>query len=204
MAIVRYKAFCNNMTTDSHQSAALDLVRQAIAEDNKQNYQEAYQLYKSAIATMLRALKCKLYSAETNPRLKSLLEKKTSDWLARAEELDKLAKQQYIPAENAEGRDSRDTSAAADPGNTYNPNTVLLPAYTRYQVAIKADQEQRYEEAYQIYIEVAQQLEYAMQCKPYADDMDPEMRQNCAENREGMLVRAEQIRIWLSQASPYA
>lgn len=192
------------MTTNSYQTVALDLIRQAIDEDTKQNYPEAYELYKSAIANVLRGLKCILYSAETNPRLKSLFEKKTSEWLARAEELKKLASQQQVPTAIADQRDSQDTSAVADPGNTYDPNTVIQPAYTRYQDAIKAEQEQRYEEAYQVYIEVAQQLEYAMQCKHYVDDMDPELRRNCAENREGMLVRAEQIRIWFSQASPYA
>lgn len=188
------------MTTDSYQSIALDLVRQAIIEDNKQNYREAYQLYKSAIATVLRGLKCTPYSAESNPKLKSVLEKKTSEWLVRAEELGKLVNQQHVPVANVD----QGTSGVPGPQNTYNVNAVLQSAYTRYQDAIKADQEQRYGEAYQIYIEVAQQMEYAMQCNFYADDMDPELRKNCAENREGMLVRAEQIRIWLSQARPYA
>ena len=39
---------------------ALDLIRQAIEEDQKHSYAQAYSLYKSAIATMIRAYKCRL------------------------------------------------------------------------------------------------------------------------------------------------
>ena len=41
----------------SLQDAALDLIRQAVAEDQKRNYPQAYQLYKSAIDLIIRALK---------------------------------------------------------------------------------------------------------------------------------------------------
>jgi hypothetical protein len=40
-------------------TAALDLIRQAIEEDQKKSYAQAYRLYKSAIDTMIRALKCR-------------------------------------------------------------------------------------------------------------------------------------------------
>lgn len=40
-------------------AAALELIRQAIEEDQKQSYAQAYRLYKSAIATMIHALKCR-------------------------------------------------------------------------------------------------------------------------------------------------
>ena len=67
--------------------AVLDLIRQAIVEDNSQNYAQAYTLYKSAIALMIPILKCTLYLANISPQLKEVLVRKTKEWLSRAEVL---------------------------------------------------------------------------------------------------------------------
>ena len=146
--------------TASLESTALDLARQAIAEDQKQNYSQAYQLYKSAIAVMLRVLKCTFHAAHSNPRLKSVLEKKTNEWLVRAEELKQLETQASSTV-NCSPADP----PPAQPTYTFDPSTLLQQGYSLYQAAAKADEEQRYEEACRLYLEGSQQLEFALQCK---------------------------------------
>lgn len=146
--------------TASLESTALDLIRQAIAEDQKQNFPQAYQLYKSAIAVMIRAMKCILQAAETNPRLKTVLEKKTNEWLVRAEKL----KQFETQADFAGNYSSADPSQVEHP-STFDQNTLLQQVYSLYQAAVKADEEQCYEQACGLYLEGVQQLDFALQCK---------------------------------------
>ena len=168
--------------TPSPESQALDLARQAIAEDQKQNYSQAYQLYKSAIAVMLRVIKCTFHAAHANPRLKSVLEKKTNEWLVRAEELKQLetqasstvncspadpppAQPTYIFDPSTLLQQSPADPPSAQPTYTFDPSTLLQQGYSLYQAAAKADEEQLYEEACRLYLEGAQQLEFALQCK---------------------------------------
>lgn len=182
----------------AYQEAVFDLVRQAMAEDQKRNYPQAYQLYKSAIGLVIKALKCTFHIAETNPRLKSVLENKAKEWLSRAESLSRLL---GLP-QATEARRKNPESPMPEP-QIYYSNTLLEQANSLYLVAVKADQEQRYEEACRLYLVVAQRLESALQCKPYVDEMDTAVRQSWVRNREWMLERTQQIRIWLSHTSQY-
>lgn len=82
----------------------------------------------------------------------------------------------------------------------YYSATLLQQAYSLHQAAVNTDQEQRYEEAYRLYLVVAQRLESALECNPYADDMEAEWRRKCVEDRERIRIRAHQIRVWLDQS----
>lgn len=66
---------------------AIKLVHMAADEDRKQNFEEAFRLYKSAIQHLLHIVKCTPYSDEQNPVLKESLNKKTEEIMKRAEEL---------------------------------------------------------------------------------------------------------------------
>lgn len=81
----------------------------------------------------------------------------------------------------------------------YYSATLLEQAYSLYQVAVNTDQDQRYDEAYRLYLVVAQRLESALECKSHSDDMEAAWRRKCVEDRERIGVRAQQIRVWLDQ-----
>lgn len=66
---------------------AIKLARMGAEEDRKQNFEDAYRLYKSAIQHLLHIVKCTPYSDEQNPALKESLNKKTEEIMKRAEEI---------------------------------------------------------------------------------------------------------------------
>lgn len=81
---------------------AIALARRATEEDNKQNYEEAYRFYKSAIQHFLHLIKCILHAVEQNPQLKDTFGKKVNELMNRAEQLreflDKSAKPATVQA----------------------------------------------------------------------------------------------------------
>ena len=66
---------------------AIKLARMGAEEDRKQNFEDAFRLYKSAIQHLLHIVKCTPYSDEQNPALKESLSKKTEEIMKRAEEI---------------------------------------------------------------------------------------------------------------------
>lgn len=85
---------------------AIKLTRMATEEDNKQNYEEAYRLYKSAIQHFLHIVRCKLHTDEQNPALKESLSKKTEEIMKRAEEIQQFldkSRPAAAPAANTGG-----------------------------------------------------------------------------------------------------
>jgi len=61
---------------------AVAIVKDAIEQDTKQNYQEAYKLYQNSLDFFLLALKY-----EKNDKLKELIRNKFTEYLDRAEML---------------------------------------------------------------------------------------------------------------------
>jgi vacuolar protein-sorting-associated protein 4 len=66
---------------------AITLARMGADEDRKQNFEDAYSLYMSAIKHFLHIIKCTHYSVEKDPVLKENLSKKTEEIMKRAEEI---------------------------------------------------------------------------------------------------------------------
>lgn len=81
---------------------AIDIVKRAIEEDEKQDYQEAYRLYQQSLEYFMTALKCfhSPFTAltcvsvdEKNEKSKQMIKKKVGEYLERAEKLkDHLSK----------------------------------------------------------------------------------------------------------------
>ena len=74
---------------------AIEVVKQAIEEDTKANYQEAYNQYQNALDYFMLAMKY-----EKNPKLKELVRKKFLEYLDRAEKL----KQHLASTQETKGR----------------------------------------------------------------------------------------------------
>lgn len=87
---------------------AIDIVKQAIDEDNKQNFAEAYRLYQNSLEHFFLAMKCNKKKTggdvgrkqklilpsldEKNERAKEALKKKCTEYLDRAEKLKEFLK----------------------------------------------------------------------------------------------------------------
>ncbi|CAO1620459.1 unnamed protein product [Sympodiomycopsis kandeliae] len=84
-----------NMANSNFLDKAIDIVKQAIDEDTKQNYQEAYKLYQNSLDYFMMAMKY-----EKNDKLKELIRRKFLDYLDRAEKL----KQHLASAQETKGR----------------------------------------------------------------------------------------------------
>lgn len=73
---------------------AIGIVKDAIEQDTKQNYQEAYKLYQNSLDFFLLALKY-----EKNDKLKELIRNKFTEYLDRAEML-----KQHLNAKDDKGK----------------------------------------------------------------------------------------------------
>lgn len=70
------------MANSNFLDKAIGIVKEAIEQDTKQNYQEAYKLYQNSLDFFLLALKY-----EKNDKLKELIRNKFTEYLDRAEKL---------------------------------------------------------------------------------------------------------------------
>ena len=70
------------MANSNFLDKAIGIVKDAIEQDTKQNYQEAYKLYQNSLDFFLLALKY-----EKNDKLKELIRNKFNEYLDRAEML---------------------------------------------------------------------------------------------------------------------
>lgn len=70
------------MANSNFLDKAVAIVKDAIEQDTKQNYQEAYKLYQNSLDFFLLALKY-----EKNDKLKELIRNKFTEYLDRAEML---------------------------------------------------------------------------------------------------------------------
>jgi len=101
---------------------AIKLARMGAEEDRKQNYEDAYRLYKSAIQHFLHIVKCTPYVDEQNPTLKESLNKKTEEIMKRAEEIQQfLNKSAPKPAGSTAAPDQRGPQSQSRPQGVQRP-----------------------------------------------------------------------------------
>ena len=83
------------MANSNFLDKAVAIVKDAIDQDTKQNYQEAYKLYQNSLDFFLLALKY-----EKNEKLKELIRSKFTEYLDRAE----MLKQHLSGAKDDKGK----------------------------------------------------------------------------------------------------
>ncbi|OWZ03616.1 Vacuolar protein sorting-associated protein [Phytophthora megakarya] len=71
---------------------AIDIVTQAINEDNSKNYQEAFRLYKKALEHFMVGVKY-----EKNPTSKEIIMKRVEGYMTRAEQLRGMLEKEHAP-----------------------------------------------------------------------------------------------------------
>lgn len=101
---------------------AIKLARMGAEEDRKQNYEDAYRLYKSAIQHFLHIVRCTPYVDEQNPALKESLQKKTEEIMKRAEEIQQfLNKSAPRPAGGTAAPETQGPQGLNRPQGTQRP-----------------------------------------------------------------------------------
>jgi len=90
---------------------ALDLVMQAIAEDNAQNYESAYHLYSSAVNEMELA-----FHMETDPGQKQMLSDKINEYKNRMKQIEAILALQGITVQPENNLVGSQISLLDDPG----------------------------------------------------------------------------------------
>lgn len=70
------------MANSNFLDKAVGIVKDAVEQDTKQNYQEAYKLYQNSLDFFMLAIKY-----EKNDRMKQMLRNKVTEYLDRAENL---------------------------------------------------------------------------------------------------------------------
>lgn len=83
------------MANSNFLDKAVSIVKDAIEQDTKQNYQEAYKLYQNSLDFFLLAVKY-----EKNDKLKELIRNKFTEYLDRAE----MLKQHLSSAKDDKGK----------------------------------------------------------------------------------------------------
>jgi vacuolar protein-sorting-associated protein 4 len=114
---------------------AIDIVKRAIEQDEKQDYQDAYRLYQQSLEYFMMALKCTsprvssqpdnkklILQDEKNEKSKQMIKKKVGEYLERAEKL-------KTHLNKPTGKDGKPAAASANGVSSGGKAKYLSPSF---------------------------------------------------------------------------